>query len=75
MQADANRLRAQLEERAESLNAAKKALAEIESKVHRATLATAKIKVVCSFENCKKKSVFFTFIPINPEIYMYLDGG
>ncbi len=51
MQADANRLRAQLEERAESLNAAKKALAEIESKVHRATLATAKLKVICSSEN------------------------
>ncbi len=50
MQADANRLRAQLEERAESLNAAKKALAEIESKVHRATLATAKLKVISSSE-------------------------
>jgi hypothetical protein len=71
VQADANRLRAQLEERAESLNAAKKALAEIESKVHRATLATAKLKVICSFYkllNFCTDFVFFTFIPINPEL-------
>ncbi len=68
MQADANRLRAQLEERAESLNAAKKALADIESKVHRATLATAKLKVICSSENFKFFCIFHTFLPINPEL-------
>ncbi len=45
VRADASRMRVLLEERAESLSAAKKALTEIESKVHRASLATHKLKV------------------------------
>ena len=45
VQADASQLRALLEERAESLAMAKKALAEIDSKLHRASNTTHKLKV------------------------------